>query len=484
MVDIIDNKWTQRDAANISASPDGVQGGYAPTTVAPIIQAIRGAIKREMVSTSPIFTSTGSANTYALSFEQPLIIAKGKRISFFANVTNTGASTINLNTTGAVSIVRPDGTALQAGDIRVGYPVDLVYDGTRYILQSAVNLSNYTGTITATSFVGNGAGLTALNATNLTTGTVNNARLPASMTGKTFTSATTVSAGGLNLIDSSLTIQNGQILVRSGAPIFHMQESDTSDKNWFMVVDGGNWSIRENTTGNTRLSITAGTATTSLKMDGNTVWTAGNGGAGSGLDADLLDGQHGAYYLARANGTGTQAISTVAGLQAAIDALNASIAVSTPTGSVTMWTAATSPSGYLICNGAAVSRTTYAALFAVIGTIYGAGNGSTTFNLPDLRGLFVRGLDSGRGLDAGRIIGSYQDSDNKSHNHGVNDPGHVHGGVQNGQSSTGRSTAVDQPPAVFSFGNTWGATTGIWLSASGGAESRPRNLALNYIIKT
>jgi len=361
MVDISNNKWTELDGGNISASPDGVQGGYQPSTLAPIIRSIRGAVKREYVSANPVYASSGSANTYAIAFATPLEIAKGKRIAFFANVTNTGASTINLNGTGAVAIVRVDGTALQAGDIRAGYPVDLLYDGTRYILQSAVNLSNYSGTITATAFTGSGAALTALNATNLTTGTVNNARLPSSMTGKTFTSATTISAGGLNLNDSSLTIQNGQILVRSGAPIIQMQESDNSDKNWYLVVDGGNWSIRENTTGNTRLSITAGTATTSLKMDGNTVWTAGNGGAGSGLDADLLDGQHGAYYLARSNGTGTQAISTVAGLQAAIDALNASIAVSTPTGSVTMWTAATSPSGYLICNGAAVSRTTYAA---------------------------------------------------------------------------------------------------------------------------
>lgn len=484
MVDISNNKWTELDAGNITASPDGVQGGYEPSTIAPIIRNIRGAVKREYVSSNPIYASTGSANTYAVAFATPLEIAKGKRIAFFANVTNTGASTINLNGSGAVSIVRVDGTALQAGDIRASYPVDLVYDGTRYILQSAVNLSNYSGTITATAFSGSGAALTALNATNLTTGTVNNARLPTSMTGKTFTSATTISAGGLNLNDSSLTIQNGQMIVRSGAPIIQMQESDNSDKNWFMVVDGGNWSIRENTTGNTRLSITAGTATTSLKIDGNTVWTAGNGGAGSGLDSDLLDGQHGAYYLARSNGTGTQAISTVAGLQAAIDALNASIAISTPTGSVTMWTTATAPSGYLLCNGNTVSRTTYAALFAVIGTTYGAGNGTTTFNLPDLRGVFPRGLDAGRGLDPGRTLGSYQDSDNKWHGHGVNDPGHSHGGVQNGQASTGRSTSVDQPPAVFSYGNTWAAATGISIQGSGGNESRPRNVALNFIIKT
>lgn len=66
------------------------------------------------------------------------------------------------------------------------------------------------------------------------------------------------------------------------------------------------------------------------------------------------------------------------------------------------------PTGWLKANGAAVSRTTYAALFSAIGTTYGSGDGSTTFNLPDLRGEFPRGFDDGRGVDSGRAIGSAQ----------------------------------------------------------------------------
>jgi len=78
------------------------------------------------------------------------------------------------------------------------------------------------------------------------------------------------------------------------------------------------------------------------------------------------------------------------------------------------------------------------------------------------------------------------------HGHPVNDPGHVHGGVQNGTASTGRSTQVDQPPAVFSLGNTGWAQTGIWLSgsltgisiqAAGGIETRARNTAFLACIK-
>jgi hypothetical protein len=68
------------------------------------------------------------------------------------------------------------------------------------------------------------------------------------------------------------------------------------------------------------------------------------------------------------------------------------------------------PPGFLICNGAIVSRIIYSELFAAMGTLYGPGDGYATFQLPDLRGEFIRGLDLGRGVDAGRALGSYQSS--------------------------------------------------------------------------
>lgn len=85
------------------------------------------------------------------------------------------------------------------------------------------------------------------------------------------------------------------------------------------------------------------------------------------------------------------------------------------------------PGGWLKANGAAVSRTTFVRLFGRIGTTYGAGDGSTTFNLPDMRGLFARAWDDGRGIDSGRDFGSFQASANQAHTHGVNDAGHSHG---------------------------------------------------------
>jgi microcystin-dependent protein len=62
-----------------------------------------------------------------------------------------------------------------------------------------------------------------------------------------------------------------------------------------------------------------------------------------------------------------------------------------PVGTIMMWAGSTAPTGWLLCNGAAVSRTTYSDLFAVISTTYGTGNGSTTFNVPDLQRRFPLG---------------------------------------------------------------------------------------------
>lgn len=77
----------------------------------------------------------------------------------------------------------------------------------------------------------------------------------------------------------------------------------------------------------------------------------------------------------------------------------------------------TPPSGWFEANFAAVSRTAYPELFAKIGTLYGAGDGFNTFNLPDGRAMFFRGQDRGRGIDVGRALGSYQGPQNLTHTH-------------------------------------------------------------------
>jgi phage-related tail fiber protein len=94
--------------------------------------------------------------------------------------------------------------------------------------------------------------------------------------------------------------------------------------------------------------------------------------------------------------------------RAAVNQLQAALNVLLPAGTVIHVAKSSAPTGFLKANGAAVSRTTYAALFAAVGTTFGAGDGSTTFVLPDLRGEFIRGLDDGRGVDSGRTLGSAQ----------------------------------------------------------------------------
>ena len=94
------------------------------------------------------------------------------------------------------------------------------------------------------------------------------------------------------------------------------------------------------------------------------------------------------------------------GLVAKVDTQTFNVGV--PTGAIAYFVHAVVPFGWLKANGAAVSRTVYANLFALIGTTYGAGDGRTTFNLPDLRGEFLRSWDDGRGIDSGRVLGSAQ----------------------------------------------------------------------------
>jgi len=149
---------------------------------------------------------------------------------------------------------------------------------------------------------------------------------------------------------------------------------------------------------------------------------------------------------------------------------NASVAQVTsaaPCGSVAFFPFAAAPVGWLKANGAAISRTTYAALFAAYGTTFGAGDGSTTFNLPDLRGEFLRGLDDGRGIDAGRILGSAQSGDIQSHTHfNILAP-----------QPTGTGDSVPQSSGAAQTQRT------STMAATGGAETRPRNIALLACVK-
>lgn len=148
-----------------------------------------------------------------------------------------------------------------------------------------------------------------------------------------------------------------------------------------------------------------------------------------------------------------------------------------PVGAVNTFAMNSAPSGWLSCAGAAVSRTTYSSLWGAIGTTYGAGNGSTTFNLPDLRGEFVRGLDNSRGVDSGRSLGSSQTA--------------LAGTVpRDGWGTTGSAIGnATSGRLIVGSGQTEGGETLESIRASGvdrsvtAGDTRPRNIALLYCIK-
>jgi len=164
-----------------------------------------------------------------------------------------------------------------------------------------------------------------------------------------------------------------------------------------------------------------------------------------GGNADTVDGKHASDFVAAGYGV--------------------------PVGTVIYVATQTAPEGWLKADGSAISRTDYADLFAAVGTIFGAGDGSMTFNLPDLRGEFVRGFDDGRGVDSGRVLGSAQSDEYKSHTHSLS----IGTTVKQGQ-------AWNHDSWSYTRDNYYGSTTPN-IIANGGTETRPRNVALLACIK-
>lgn len=152
---------------------------------------------------------------------------------------------------------------------------------------------------------------------------------------------------------------------------------------------------------------------------------------------------------------------------------------SVPAGAIFPFAGTAAPSGYLQCNGAAVSRTTYASLFAAIGITWGNGDGSSTFNIPDLQNMFLRGSGTS-------AVGVYEADDFKLHTHNVTDPGHGHisysgSGSNAVQYPTNNEGDGNNPNYQFPIANN---TTGISIQSTGGTETRPVNKRVLYIIKT
>jgi len=182
-----------------------------------------------------------------------------------------------------------------------------------------------------------------------------------------------------------------------------------------------------------------------------------------------------------------------------------------PSGTISPFGGGTVPSGWLLCDGTAVSRTTYASLYASILHANGYGDTSTTFNLPDLRGRFLRGVDGIAGNDpdkagrtamatggnAGNLVGSIQAAETLSHTHIQDVHGHAALGTaaaggafanlgQAGLNALGGSSQGSGLTYILNAtanGNSYIQTTIPTNQNTGGNETRPKNANVNYIIK-
>lgn len=175
----------------------------------------------------------------------------------------------------------------------------------------------------------------------------------------------------------------------------------------------------------------------------------------------------------------------------AIDAqMKANADVGVPTGVVLDFGGTSAPTGYLMCYGQAVSRTTYAALFAVVGTTYGVGDGSTTFNVPDIRGRVTAGKDNMGGTSANRLTdqsggldGDVLGDTGGSETHTlIEDELASHGHILYGNTGLGSTDGANINPL-----STRAPVGGVVIQPAGG--DAPHNnvqptIILNKIIKT
>lgn len=180
------------------------------------------------------------------------------------------------------------------------------------------------------------------------------------------------------------------------------------------------------------------------------------------------------------------AVAVEAAIQGAVAAVAA-----VPTGTIAPYGGAAAPAGWRLCDGSAVSRSTFSALFAIIGTSFGTGDGSSTFNLPNLRGNVLTGLDAGqtefnaRGKTGGSKSHQLSIANLPAHDHGGGSHGHTvnshsHGGVTQNDSPDHAHTTTglfnpDAGSGTYSV-RSWGAGAQVYHGGgsmlSGGASAR------------
>jgi len=174
--------------------------------------------------------------------------------------------------------------------------------------------------------------------------------------------------------------------------------------------------------------------------------------------------------------TNVATLQTAADLSASITAQGVSALM--PTGTVLHFAGSSAPTGWLLCDGAAVSRTTYATLFALLSTTYGVGDGSTTFNVPNTSGIFISGVGSQTisSIAYSRTLATRQGDAMQGHIHRIN--------ANNGATGGYINTITNNIAAASDIGSGGPSTDGTNGTPRTGGETRPANIAFNHIIKT
>ena len=154
-----------------------------------------------------------------------------------------------------------------------------------------------------------------------------------------------------------------------------------------------------------------------------------------------------------------------------------------PTATIVPWSDSSVPSGFLECDGSAVSRTTYSALFAIVGTTYGSGDGSTTFNVPDLADNVPVGKSNNKALASTGGANTVASSGNvgTNTNTNINVTGNVAGSTANATLSTAQLASHTHTPTARSFGNTVGDPGVTYGTGSGFSQNTFANLPLNNV---
>lgn len=285
-------------------------------------------------------------------------------------------------------------------------------------------------------------------------------------------------SAGNAVVGGTLTVTGATALQSSLTVTGATTELSTLAVSGLLTATGGvSGNVTGNVTGNLTGNVTGNTAGTHTgavvgnvtgNASGSSATCTGNAATATALQTPRTIQLTG-VILGSASFDGSENISIV----------TSTAGTAVPSGIIVPFAGTTVPTFWRECNGDAISRTTFAALFAAVGETYGPGDGSTTFNVPDLRGEFMRGWDHGRGIDSGRVMGSAQAEEFKNHQHEFGGDS----GIQSQGGYTSLGSIVYDSGYSTNPGNGTRIRTKNDSSNFGGTETRPRNIAIMYIIK-